>query len=99
MADPLETPEGTYTLEDNLTSDIIDQETEEDSSLLDAALGDATTEDNEDVPTTPTDEQADNLLDDTTDGVHVEEDPVRLCIDSRNATSMCGSGLLLGVFF
>lgn len=76
MADPLETPEGTYTLEDHLTSDVIDQETEEDSSLLDAALGDVTTGDNEDIPTTPTDEQADNLLDDPTDGVNVEEDPV-----------------------
>ena len=80
MASPSEapgTPEGSDSQEDSLTADLNDQD--EDSSLLDTALGigDSTEGDGE-PPETPTEEQADNLLDDSADVVPIEEDPVRL---------------------
>ena len=85
MASPTEappTPEGSDGQEDSLTADLNDQD--EDSSLLDTALGlgEATEGDGE-PPETPTEEQVDNLLDDSADTVPIEEDPVRfmkLCL-------------------
>ena len=78
MASPLEnpgTPEGSDNQEDSLTADLAEQD--EDSSLLDTALGlgDSTEGDGE-PPETPTEEQVENLLDESADGVQVEEDPV-----------------------
>ena len=80
MASPLEapaTPEGSDSHEDSLTADIAEQD--EDSSLLDTALGlgDPSEGDGE-PPETPTEEQADTLLDETADSVQVDEDPVSL---------------------
>ena len=78
MASPLDnpgTPEGSDNQEDSLTADLAEQD--EDASLLDTALGlGDTTEGDGEPPETPTEEQADNLLDESTDGVTVEEDPV-----------------------
>lgn len=58
-----ETPETTDSPEDKLIAEIPEQE--EDSSLLDSALGDVSVT-----------EEQDNLLDDTADAVQIE-DPVR----------------------
>lgn len=80
VSDLLDPPEGLDSLDDGLTEDLIGEQAEdEDGSLLDAALGDVSTGD-KDSTTTPTeepgDEQGDSILDDTTDTVQVEEDPV-----------------------
>lgn len=64
------TPEGSDTQEDLVDHD-------EDSSLLDTALGLAG---DGEPPETPTEEQADTLLDESVDGVQIEEDPVNWCI-------------------
>lgn len=69
------TPEGSDTQEDSLTADLVDHD--EDSSLLDTALGLAG---DGEPPETPTEEQADTLLDESVDGVQIEEDPVNWCI-------------------
>lgn len=79
MASPQEapgSPEGSETQEDSLTADLAEHD--EDSSLLDTALGlgDSTEGDGE-PPETPTEEQAYNLLDENADAVQVEEDPVK----------------------
>ena len=75
MADSSEkhgTSEGTESPEDKLTAEISEQEAEEDSSLLDAALGEVG-----DVGDVGDDQDsALNLLDDGGDGVQIE-DPVR----------------------
>lgn len=72
----MDPPEGLDSLDDGLTEDLIGEQAEdEDGSLLDAALGDVSTGD-KDSATTPTDEPGDSILDDTTDSVQVEEDPV-----------------------
>ena len=86
MASPVDnpgTPEGSdnQEQEDSLTADLAEQD--EDSSLLDTALGlGDTTEGDGEPPETPTEEQADNLLDESTEGVQVEEDPVS-CVRVR----------------
>lgn len=78
MASPLDnpgSPEGSDNQEDSLTADLAEQD--EDSSLLDTALGlGDTTEGDGEPPETPTEEQVENLLDESADGVQVEEDPV-----------------------
>ena len=78
MASPLDnpgSPEGSENQEDSLTADLAEQD--EDSSLLDTALGlGDTTEGDGEPPETPTEEQVENLLDESADGVQVEEDPV-----------------------
>lgn len=80
MASPVEnpgTPEGSDNQEeDSLTADLTEQD--EDSSLLDTALGLGDTTDGDgEPPETPTEELVENLLDESTEGVQVEEDPVR----------------------
>ena len=78
MASPLDnpgSPEGSDNQEDSLTADLAEQD--EDSSLLDTALGlGDTTEGDGEPPETPTEEQVENLLDESADGVQIEEDPV-----------------------
>ena len=81
VSDILDAPEGLDGLDDGLTEDLLgDVEQDEDSALLDAALGDVSTVDEgEKEPTvTPTEEAGDSvLLDETNDSVQLEEeDPV-----------------------
>ena len=80
VSDLLDPPEGLDSLEDGLSEDLIgEQADDEDGSLLDAALGDVSTGD-KDSATPPTEEPGDSILDETTDSVQVEEDPVGVCI-------------------
>ena len=77
MSDLLETPEGLDGLDGALSMDLIgDNDQDEDSSLLDTALGDITGVD-KDLAITPTDEQSDAVLDETNDNLQVE-DTVRM---------------------
>lgn len=79
MSDLLETPDGMDNLDGALTEDLIgDNDQDEDSSLLDAALGDVSEVDKE-LAITPTEEQSDALLDETNDNLQVE-DTVRLLL-------------------
>jgi len=59
-----------------LTGDFVGDQ-DEDGSLLDAALGDVSTGEKDHSSTPPEEaEPGDNILDDTTDSVQLEEDPV-----------------------
>ena len=80
VSDLLDPPEGLDSLDDGLAeeADLIGEGADgedEDGSLLDAALGDVSTGD-KDSATPPAEEPGDSILDDTTDTVQVEEDPV-----------------------
>lgn len=67
VSDLLDAPEGLDSLDDGLTDDLIG-EADEDSALLDAALGDVSTGEKD-------------PLAETNDSLQVEEDPV--CCDSN----------------
>lgn len=79
MSDLLDTPDGLDNLEGGLTEDLIEEQ-DEDSALLEDALGDVSAVDKDSVTTpieeTEAEEPGDNLLDETNDNVQVEEDPV-----------------------
>lgn len=83
VSDLLDPPEGLDGLDDDaLTTEDLIGEQDEDGSLLDAALGDVSTGDKDPSitpPITPPEETGDTILDDTTDSVQVEEDPVGEC--------------------
>ncbi len=84
MSDILDAPDGLDGLDDGLndglTEDLLgDVEQDEDSSLLDAALGDVSTvgEGEKEPAITPTEDPGDSVLDETNDSVQLEEeDPV-----------------------
>ena len=80
VSDILDAPEGLEGLDDGLAEDLIgDVEQDEDSSLLDAALGDVSAVgegEKEETAVTPTEEPGDSVLDETNDSVQEEEDPV-----------------------
>ncbi len=75
MSDILETPDGFEGIDKALTEDLLESndQDEEDSSLLDAALGDISEAGKE----TPTEEPSDALLDETNDNDNLQvEDTV-----------------------
>ena len=78
MSDILGTPDELDPLERVLSEDLIgEDDQDEDNSLLDEeALGDVSTGDKDLVVTTPTEDQGDSILNDTTDSMQVETDPV-----------------------
>jgi hypothetical protein len=76
VSDLLDAPEGLDSLDDGLTEDLIG-DPDEDSALLDAALGDVSTGDKDPLALTPTEEPGDSIIqDEANDSVQVEEDPV-----------------------
>ena len=79
VSDLLDPPEGLDNLDDGLTEDLIGDQ-DDDTALLDAALGDVSTGEKDPLADTPTDDQGDSILhdgDETNDSLQVEEDPVR----------------------
>ena len=73
MSDLLETSEGLDSLDGALAEDLMgDNDQDEDSSLLDAALGDVSGVDKE-LAITPTGEQSDIILDETNENLQGEE--------------------------
>lgn len=78
VSDLLDAPEGLDGLDEGLTDDLIG-DADEDSSLLDAALGDVSAGEKDPLALTPVEETetGDSLVqDETNDSLQVEEDPV-----------------------
>ena len=80
VSDILDVPEGLDNLGDGLAEDLIGDE-DEDSSLLDAALGDVSTGDKDPLSLTPPEEPEEHgdsiIQEEANDSLQVEEDPVR----------------------
>lgn len=80
VSDILDAPDGLDSLDDDGLAEDLIEEQDDDSALLDAALGDVSTLDKPSATPTPTEEPAeeagDSILDETNDSVQLEEDPV-----------------------
>ena len=87
MSDLLDPPDGLDSLDGGLTDDLIGEreadEQDEDSSLLDAALGDVSAGDKESA-TTPMEEPGDSVLDETNDTVQVEDPVCRIILNTAH---------------
>lgn len=95
VSDILDAPEGLDGLDDGLTEDVLIGDPDEDSSLLDAALGDVSTGDKDPLALTPSHEDPvdSNIQDEANDSLQVEEDPVGVW--GRGARQMWRHGVLI----